>query len=280
MGNFIALTGLLLLMAFPIARSFLLRPRPKPTLQNLFSSLDDFTPSDPSSASPSPTEFPVMYASSLAMIPPPSAWPPIQSLRITLKDAGIYRWPPHVNLLYPFVAPNKFNQVSLLLQSALQDFEPFKVKFNKFNVFGNAGRGVLWLQPEYDNETSETLVTLQNILQQTLPYCHHQQKSGTFTPHMTISHFKSKSEAEKLGSELEFEGVEFLVDRIYLMSRNGQDGQFKKGAEVIFGGERILYEYGELFEKMEEVEFEWVARERKEMQQRRKRKKRKQERTS
>lgn len=97
---------------------------------------------------------------------------------------------------------------------------------------------------------------------------------------MTISHFKSKSEAEKSGSELEFEGVEFLVDRIYLMSRNGQDGQFKKGAEVIFGGERILYEDEEWFEGMEEVEFEWVARERKEMQQRRKRKKRKQERIS
>ena len=43
------------------------------------------------------------HSSTIALVPPDEAWETVQALRYTLEDKGVYRWPPHVNLLYPFV---------------------------------------------------------------------------------------------------------------------------------------------------------------------------------
>jgi len=34
-------------------------------------------------------------------------------LRYQLKDKGLYRWPPHINLLYPFVVETHIPEVTL-----------------------------------------------------------------------------------------------------------------------------------------------------------------------
>ncbi|GMH93650.1 hypothetical protein TrST_g2926 [Triparma strigata] len=270
MGHFIVFAGLLMILSqLPICGGFISSTI---TRKYLSSTAASCTPTPSPSPTPSP---PLIYTSSCSMIPPSSSWPPLQSLRADLRDAGLYRWPPHVNLLYPFVPPQKFPQVSHLLSSKLKSFKPFRVQFNTFETFGTDKRGVLWLKPTYPDTPTETLTTLQSILSSTLPYCTHQLKNGVFTPHMTVSHFSSESAALSAGEEIEFEGVDFLVDRVYLMSRNGAGGQFKVGAEVVFGEEEpILHVEPKAFEGMPEEEFEWVAVERKELQQRRKRKQR------
>ena len=48
------------------------------------------------------------HETSVALIPPDVAWPPIQDARMLVQDKGLWRWPPHANLLYPFVAPSEF----------------------------------------------------------------------------------------------------------------------------------------------------------------------------
>ena len=48
------------------------------------------------------------HSSTVALVPPESVWAPLQQARLNLRDKGLYRWPPHLNLLYPFVPPCDF----------------------------------------------------------------------------------------------------------------------------------------------------------------------------
>jgi hypothetical protein len=61
-----------------------------------------------------------VHHTTVALIPPDEAWPPIQQLRTQLRDKGLYRWPPHMNLLYPFVPEREFAEVVPKLQEALR----------------------------------------------------------------------------------------------------------------------------------------------------------------
>lgn len=53
-------------------------------------------------SSPCPLSGVKEFKSSLCIIPPAEFWDPIQEIR-RVHDSGFLRWPPHINLLYPFV---------------------------------------------------------------------------------------------------------------------------------------------------------------------------------
>ena len=59
-----------------------------------------------------------VYTSTVALVPPEEAWLPIQQARESLRDKGLYRWPPHINLLYPFVPEEHFAQAADALAPA------------------------------------------------------------------------------------------------------------------------------------------------------------------
>lgn len=42
------------------------------------------------------------YKCTIALVPPVQAWDSIQAIR-QVHDEQYFRWPPHVNLLYPFI---------------------------------------------------------------------------------------------------------------------------------------------------------------------------------
>ncbi|KAL2159876.1 hypothetical protein VTH06DRAFT_2009 [Thermothelomyces fergusii] len=84
----------------------------------------DSAPASPSSSSPIPRRrqqqqaneeqqqqaLPLTsYDSALALVPPRPLWPPIDRLR-ALYDRAYPRWPPHVNLVYPFVRPEQLDE--------------------------------------------------------------------------------------------------------------------------------------------------------------------------
>ena len=115
----------------------------------------------------------------VCMVPPstePIVWEKLTQARIELQDPGVFRWPPHVNLLYPFC--NVFQTVKgssgdglekemqfdanggrqdttmessypLLeqLQQAVQNCCPFVVTLQDLGTFGGAHRGVLYMIP-------------------------------------------------------------------------------------------------------------------------------------
>ena len=126
---------------------------------------------------------------SVCMVPPESSlevWDAITKCRIQFKDPGLYRWPPHANLLYPFIdirpetslseedndihdetfdnsGDNDLDDGSTTMRNtapvvdasiiegllrACRQIEPFHVRLHQFGTFGNSKRGVLWLYPD------------------------------------------------------------------------------------------------------------------------------------
>ena len=97
-----------------------------------------------------------LHTMTVCMVPPAqykSAWEAVTKARTELKDPGLFRWPPHANLLYPFlnIDPNSDDTMHeeklQLLGQAVSQCEPFRVALDTFGTFGGKSRGVLFLHP-------------------------------------------------------------------------------------------------------------------------------------
>lgn len=230
-------------------------------------------------------------------------WEVLTRARTELQDAGLYRWPPHVNLLYPFCDPYDSNKketnaldsdILQRLEAACRQVEPFQVQLNQFGTFGGESRGVLWLYPsstpppivDTDNNASEeSVLRLQRLLEEQFPHCNDQRlvgEEGGFKPHMTLSHFASRSEAQAAQQQLTLwwpsdnHHLQFWVDEIYLMHRRGETGggQFERIASLPLGNKGTTQFMQGPFRQMPHEEYEWVKEARKIMKQRRNRRSR------
>eukprot|EP00980_Cylindrotheca_fusiformis_P009301 scaffold2042_cov123-Cylindrotheca_fusiformis.AAC.8 len=258
------------------------------------------TTESPDQPSPPPPKK-KLHSVTVCMVPPPEykyVWETISNFRLKLKDPGFYRWPPHANLLYPFLelgsssskdeATRKANidEVVKKLQAATCQCSPFKVSLNRFGTFGGKQRGVLWLDPEssyldtVENDSAPPLVNLQQKLEEAFPTCNDQSKKGNaFTPHMTISHFENLDAALDGQNELEIPKdppLEFVLDRIYLLERFGDGGQFLRVAQIGLGSstthqldEIIIFDPPSPFPDMPMSEADWVYEERRKQKSRR-----------
>ena len=68
------------------------------------------------------------HKSAVCFVAQRSSITPIQELRC-FKDKNFVRWPPHINLLYPFLPDSKqgFAGAAQLAVDSLRDFKPFQV---------------------------------------------------------------------------------------------------------------------------------------------------------
>jgi len=249
------------------------------------------------------------HCMTISLVPPPSAtraWEQLTAVRKECKDPGFYRWPPHANILYPFLEPvynegdsddgkkeskdvqlSRFrNEMAMHLKKAAQQCKPFDLTIDSFGTFGGKQRGVLWAYPKskYTQESSddqdadqEPLIRLHGLLEQHFPMCKDQRKGGAFHPHMTVSHYENNDNAlaAKKGVESGWKLVSFHVPEIYLLQRKGDDGQFKIAATIPLGNtasgeEVLLHDPPIAFPAMPDVEEEWVLEERMAMKKRRK----------
>jgi len=231
----------------------------------------------------------------ICLVPPPSAtkvWDQLTAVRRECMDPGFYRWPPHANILYPFLEPvyddsenkddqriNFRNEIAMHLSKAAMQCEPFDVTINSFGTFGGKQRGVLWAYPmsKYtqprDND-DEPLINLHRLFEQQFPICNEQIKSGAFHPHMTLSHYATNANALAAKEKIEYgwEPVSFRAHEVYLLERKGDNGQFKISATISLGADSEVefHDPPIPFPTMPAVEEEWVHDERMEMKNRRK----------
>lgn len=185
----------------------------------------------------------LMHHTTVALIPPDEAWAPIQSARALVRDRGLWRWPPHANLLYPFVAPRNFFSAAHALALASTRVEQFDVTLREFRIFAHSKRSAtLWLHPEPSRP--EALVQLQAALQAAIPQADTQTKQhgGVFTAHFTVGHFAGEAEALAARDAIlaapglwPKDGLTFRVAAVDLMARDGPDGQFEPRWRVALG---------------------------------------------
>ena len=68
------------------------------------------------------------HKSAVAIVVPRSVSQQVQDVRI-FNDKGFVRWPPHINLLYPFIADtaDNFAKAAEVLAGTLRSIAPFQV---------------------------------------------------------------------------------------------------------------------------------------------------------
>ena len=167
-------------------------------------------------------------------MPPPDVWEPIQAIR-RQHDRHIQRWMPHINLLYPFVPREQFDEVLPGLTAAVQHIVPFQVRLATFRSFTHgAGRATLWLEPE----PRPAFVALQAALQAVFPAYDEQSRfAAGFTPHLSVGQTTSSAARQLLLSTLQgpWQPVQFRLMAIMLIWRTA-DGPFEIAHAIPLGG--------------------------------------------
>lgn len=147
----------------------------------------------------------------------------IQSIR-QKHDRQINRWPPHVNLLYPFVPVSEFENAAKKLAHALSTLAAFDMAMETIDHFAHSKNSyTAWLRPEQSKE----FVALQAICQSVFPICDDVAARGAFVPHLTVGQCKGQKAVDELISEAGWKASSTSCGEICLISRQGNDDPFE-----------------------------------------------------
>jgi 2'-5' RNA ligase len=135
------------------------------------------------------------HQTAVAVVPLQEVWGPIQAIQ-ERHDRRFRRWPPHINLLYPFYPPERFGGAVPRVVAACARVAPFVVTLAEFHFFRHSSRkATLWLAPE----PKDDLVRLQAALQAACPDCDDLSRfAAGFTPHLSVCQATSAEEARRL----------------------------------------------------------------------------------
>lgn len=183
------------------------------------------------------------------LLPPSSIATPIEAVR-RVHDKHFARWPPHINLIYPFLAsPSETNEqgdattprlkqeISTRIQTVARSVDPFSVALHADppGTFTHSQRSkTVWLGP-----STQSIHRLQVALQAEFSECDADQR--LFTPHLSVGQASSESKAQLLGEEIKQSVRDFLtkheenkpialewyVDKIFVIERKGFKDRFK-----------------------------------------------------
>jgi RNA 2',3'-cyclic 3'-phosphodiesterase len=162
------------------------------------------------------------HHTAVAVLPPADLWEPIQAIR-RRYDRHMYRWMPHINLLYPFFPGVYFSEVLPLLGTACAQVCAFEVTLTSFRFFTHAsGTATLWLQPE----PREALDHLQATLRTIFPICDDLSRfANGFTPHLSVGQFRSRHTLQPVLDSLQasWQPLRFSLTAIALLWRQAAE---------------------------------------------------------
>lgn len=210
-----------------------------------------------------------VFHTALAIVPPSSAtrcWSELQRVRADLRDKGFYRWPPHVNLVYPFVDTDRFEEAAHMLTRELSLIKPFDIQLQRFETFGGSKKGVCYLAP--DTDPSDRIVKLYERVHSAMSQLVSCSEPDRFIPHLTVAHTRTATEAQTAAQAAtqNFTPETFHVEEIYILHRCPPTDQYhiawriplgtalKEGGDV----QGPIYCSSERFENMPFEEEEWV----------------------
>jgi 2'-5' RNA ligase len=167
------------------------------------------------------SELPFNTKTALAVVFPNHEW--IQAVR-EANDAAFARWMPHVNLAFPFVGPEHFDELVPRIAEALADVEAFEVDMGHLSFFKRKKDMTFHLSPL---EGAENLVHIFKIVKDCLPEV--QFRRPDFQPHLTLGQCKKRDGPDmlqELTEQMAGESLRFLVREICVIQRDA-DTPFK-----------------------------------------------------
>lgn len=165
--------------------------------------------------------------SSLALIPDFSAWPALQALRVA-HDRQVDVWPPHINILYPFVPEARMEAAAKKLAEVTAEMKPIRLRFSRFINFGST----LCLEPEC--EDGGALAALRSACDIAFPELRDFQHS-TFQPHLTIGQFKNARACQAFIADHGCIQVDAEVSCVSLLARDTMKSPFRTPFRVRLG---------------------------------------------
>ncbi|KAF1954702.1 hypothetical protein CC80DRAFT_493490 [Byssothecium circinans] len=196
------------------------------------------------------------HKSALALLLPPAVSAPIEAIRRE-HDKHFKRWPPHINLIYPFLASPSEPQVDLAqgsespalkqdiqrrIKEAVRHVEPFHLSLSADppGIFSHSKRSkTVWLGP-----STHLVRELQAVLQNEFSECDADKRP--YTPHLSIGQAHSDAGAQSLASEItkHVSGftmsqptIDWYVDQVYVIERKGFHDRFKIVGAIKLGKE-------------------------------------------
>ena len=137
----------------------------------------------------------------------------------SIYDKAYPRWVPHINLIYQFVTPDHFAEVSSVLDVMLKDFGSFNIHLDEVGFF-NSGKGAtIHLKASDSSKIDQMYKAIRSIL----PLIRVQRE--VFAPHLTIAQVPLTQVEEKM---VEFrawlgKGFTFEVCSIFVLERSLND---------------------------------------------------------
>lgn len=126
------------------------------------------------------------HDTALCLIPPQRLWPSIERLRCRY-DAAYEKWPPHINLIYPFVSAHDLQAASesvvgcLGREGMLRDLRGLKIVLDAVSFFKRKHSNTLYLH-DRDPGRTMTLIHLRSSILRALGH----DDAGSYTMHMSV----------------------------------------------------------------------------------------------
>jgi 2'-5' RNA ligase/endonuclease/exonuclease/phosphatase family metal-dependent hydrolase len=120
----------------------------------------------------------------LAVLVPEHLQSGVNALR-SIHDKAYGKWPPHINILYPFVDPLMLSAAVSVLRESLWRERPKRVRLSDVGTFTHRKNATVFLEPERESE--EALCDLRKFLTSALGRLDSEGTyDGQFRPHLTI----------------------------------------------------------------------------------------------
>ncbi len=158
------------------------------------------------------------YKSTLVILPPSQNMVRVQEFR-KIHDRQFRRWPPHVNILYPFLEKSTLDEAILQVREALRNVDTFEVELKKASYFVHkSGRCTVYLVPD----PVERIREIHGLLLARFPYCTRQSSfEHGYTPHLSIGQARNRKTAEILSKEAAESicPLSFTIKSVFIMTR-------------------------------------------------------------
>lgn len=192
------------------------------------------------------------HKSALVLLPPSAIQPPIEAVR-RVHDKHFARWPPHINLIYPFLElpsvqrdgsslPELEKHIRSRAKKAMRHIEPFHMSLltdGPKSFIHSKNSQTVWLQP-----SSDLVCSLQAALKAEFAECDHDQRP--FVPHLSLGQAKTDAQQTQICETLDkvvtdhlmdskTKELTWLVDTVYVIERKGFKDRFKIVGGIMLG---------------------------------------------
>ncbi|KAI1381887.1 hypothetical protein F4677DRAFT_439694 [Hypoxylon crocopeplum] len=168
------------------------------------------------------------YDTALCIIPPKHLWPAVDRLRM-VYDSAYKKWPPHINLVYPFVPTQSLPRASELIVSQLQkrdENDELDVRLDTADLFVHGRKNTIFIHDKNPGRASR-LRHLREVILESLGHT-----SNDYQMHMTVGQTKdidSPLHNYTLKKASLLPALEWKVNKIYVMIRDKNKAQIDEG---------------------------------------------------